>query len=144
MRITICATLTFALCVMGGLRLSAQSTYGTILGTVKDNSGALIPNAIVRIINTDENTTRVEKTNQSGDYNAQNLLPARYSIEVTSEGFQTFSATELLLVARQTLRVDATLQVGQMAQTVTVESSEAGVIATDTQQSRRPSIRSNS
>ena len=133
MRTRICATLTLALCVTSGLRLSAQSTYGTILGTVKDNSGALIPNATVRIINTDENTTRVEKTGATGDYNAQNMLPDHYRVEVTASGFETFSATELLLVARQTLRVDATLQVGQMAQTVTVESSEAGVIATDTQ-----------
>jgi hypothetical protein len=62
-----------------------------------------------------------------------NLQPAHYQITVSSPGFQNFSATNLLLVARQTLRVDGTLDVGQNSDTITVEASEAGVINTDTQ-----------
>jgi hypothetical protein len=52
---------------------------------------------------------------------------------MTATGFETFTAKNLSLVARQTLRVDATLQVGQTSQVVTVEGSEEGVIATDSQ-----------
>ena len=119
--------------VAGGVLCRGQSTYGVILGTVKDSSGASVANATVKITNTDENTVREATTSQNGDYEAQNLLPAHYSVTVSNQGFATFTATNLTLAARQTLRVDALLQVGQMTQSVVVESSEAGVIATDTQ-----------
>jgi Carboxypeptidase regulatory-like domain len=119
--------------LIGVTPLSAQSTYGTILGTVKDSSGATVPDASVKITNVDENTIREVKTNSNGDYEAPNLLPAHYRVDVELSGFQTFNATDLSLIARQTLRVDATLQVGTTQQSVTVNESEAGVIATDTQ-----------
>ena len=122
-----------ALFTAGALRLPAQSTYGTILGSVKDSTGAVIPNALVKIVNTDENTAREVTSNNNGEYQLLNVLPAHYTVTVTANGFENFSATDLVLVARQTLRVDAALRVGQMTQTVTVNSSEAGVIATDTQ-----------
>jgi Carboxypeptidase regulatory-like domain/TonB-dependent Receptor Plug Domain len=119
--------------LIGVTPLSAQSTYGTILGTVKDSSGATVPDASVKITNVDENTIREVKTNSNGDYEAPNLLPAHYRVDVELSGFQTFNATDLSLIARQTLRVDATLQVGTTQQSVTVNESKAGVIATDTQ-----------
>jgi hypothetical protein len=111
----------------------AQSTYGAILGTVKDNSGAVIPKASVKATNTDENTSREATTNGNGDYEFLNIVPGHYRVEVTAQGFERFSAMDLTLVARQTLRVDAAMQVGQMSQTVSVEASEVGVIATDSQ-----------
>ncbi len=111
----------------------SQSTFGTILGTVKDSSGAVVPNATVVATNIDENTMRETTTNSSGDYSLLNALPARYSITVTAKGFETFTITDLALAARQTLRVDGNLKVGQMSQVVTVESTSQGVIATDSQ-----------
>ncbi|MGA8595618.1 MAG: TonB-dependent receptor [Bryobacteraceae bacterium] len=110
-----------------------QSTYGSVIGTVKDSSGALIPGASVKLTNTDENTTRYAQTNSAGDYELLNVLPAHYMVTVTAKGFETFDATDLTLVARQTLRVDAQLRVGQMSQVVSVQASDAGVIATDSQ-----------
>jgi outer membrane receptor protein involved in Fe transport len=123
-----------AVIAVGVIDLPAQSTYGTILGTAKDSSGAAIAHASVQITNVDENTVREVKTNGDGDYEAPNLLPAHYRVEIATPGFSKFSATGLTLVARQTLRVDATLQVGTTQQTVTVNDSEAGVIATDSQE----------
>ncbi len=111
----------------------AQTTFGTVLGTVKDNSGAVVPGAAVRLTNTDENTSRDVTTNGSGDYEFLNSLPAHYQLTVKSPGFETFTATGLLLVARQTLRLDPTLQVGQASQSVLVQETEAGIIATDSQ-----------
>jgi hypothetical protein len=119
-------------CLMLATWASAQSTFGVILGTVKDNSGATVPNAKITITNTDENTTRDVVSNSNGDFEAVNTKPGHYQIEATAPGFQTSTATGLLLVARQTLRVDVTLQLGQVSQSVTVEAG-AGVIATDTQ-----------
>jgi hypothetical protein len=113
--------------------VDAQSTYGSIIGTVKDSSGGALQNASVKLTNTDENTSREVKSNANGSYEFLNILPAHYSVSVTSAGFETFTATNLLLVARQTLRVDANLQLGQVSQSVTVNASEEGVVQTDSQ-----------
>jgi hypothetical protein len=121
------------LCLLGSPTF-AQSTYGKILGTVKDSSGGAVAGAKVLLTNTDENTRHEATTGNSGDYQFENQLPSNYSVTVTANGFETFTAKDLSLVARQTLRVDATLQVGQMSQTVTVEATEEGVISTDSQE----------
>src|SRR6266849_9606722 len=90
----------------------AQSTFGTILGTVRDNSGAVVPGANIRLTDTDENNSRETTANGNGDYEFVNTKPGHYKVEVTSQGFQTYEATGLLLVARQTLRLEVSLQVG--------------------------------
>ncbi len=123
----VCLSLYFAISAF------SQSTFGTILGTVKDASGAVVPNATLKITNLDENTTRETSTNGNGDYSLLNALPARYSVTVSANGFETFTVTDLTLTARETLRVDASLKIGQMSQVVTVESTSQGVIATDSQ-----------
>lgn len=120
-----------AVLLAGGAAFS-QSTFGVILGTVTDKSGAVVPKASVKITNTDENTIRSITTNSNGDYEAVNSKPGHYRIDVTAAGFQGFTVQELLLVARQTLRVDATLAIGQLTDSVQVQEA-AGVIATDTQ-----------
>jgi hypothetical protein len=111
----------------------AQSTYGSIVGTVKDTSGASVSNADVKVTNTQQNEVREIHTNRSGDYDAPNLLPGRYAVQILTPGFEVFNATNVILEARQTIRVDATLQVGSTQQTVEVNDAEAGVIPTETQ-----------
>jgi len=110
----------------------AQSTFGNILGTVTDNSGAVVPHAKVKATNTDENTSREVLTSANGDYEFVNSKAGHYKVEVSAGGFQDFTATELSLEARQTLRIDVSLRVGQLTATVNVEAT-AGVITTDTQ-----------
>ncbi len=109
----------------------AQSTFSTILGTVTDESGATVPGATVKATNTDENTSHTVTASGSGDYEFVNTKPGHYKVEVRAMGFQAFSATGLLLIARQTLRVDVRLQISQLATATNVEAT-AGVIATDT------------
>jgi len=118
---------------LAAMPLAAQSTYGTILGSVKDSSGGALPTATVTLTNLDKNETKEVKTTATGQYELLNILPAHYSLSVTAAGFQTFSATDILLVSRQTLRIDASLQVGQISQSVTVNEGEKGVIATESQ-----------
>lgn len=126
--LTVCAALWFSVAP-----LAAQSTYSVIIGTVKDGSGAAVPNAAISLTSLDKNETVSAVTNSLGNYELLNLLPAHYSVSVSSRGFSTFTATNILLVSRQTLRLDALLQVGQMSQSVTVNESSLGVIATDSQ-----------
>jgi hypothetical protein len=109
----------------------AQSTFGTMLGTVNDTSGALIAHASVLITNIDENTTRVVETDTRGEYQAANMKPGKFRVQVTAQGFETYTTSDIVLTARQTLRVDATLSVGKLTEAVTVSS--AGAIASETQ-----------
>ena len=62
------------------VKLNAQSTFGTILGTVRDSSKAVVPNATIKITNTDEDTSRTVLSNSDGDYQALNSKPGRYSV----------------------------------------------------------------
>lgn len=111
--------------------LGAQSTFGAIVGLVRDSSGAAVARAAVRVTNTDENTSRELLADDSGNYEALNLKPGHYSVNVTKPGFQARKVEDIQLLARQTLRVDADLSVGAVEQTVTVEA-KAGVIASET------------
>lgn len=111
----------------------AQTTFGTILGTVSDASGAVLPNAKVTIRNVAENIVARELTSDGlGNYEAQNLKAGRYEISVTAQGFQKYTQSDVLLEARQTLRVNVNLNVGQVSEQVTVEAS-AAVVNTETQ-----------
>src|SRR5438046_3281991 len=94
----------------------AQSTFGVVLGTVKDASGAVVGNAAVRLTNLGENIQRETLTDVNGDYEFLNAKPGNYSVSINRSGFRTFSMRDLTLVARQTLRVDAALQVGDVAE----------------------------
>jgi hypothetical protein len=110
----------------------AQSTFGAVVGTVRDSSGSVVADATVTLQNVNENTTREVTTSSDGNYEALNLKPSLYKITVKRAGFQTFTVADVELQSRQTVRVDATLQVGRLELAITVESS-AGVIASETQ-----------
>lgn len=118
--------------ILWGIPARAQSTFGSILGTVKDATGGVLPNATVKITNIDENTVRSVTSNSNGDYEALNMKPGRYKLEVSATGFQGFSTTEVTLAARQALRIDPTLSAGQVTEQVNI-SSNAGAITTETQ-----------
>jgi hypothetical protein len=82
---------------------------------VTDESGAVVPGAAVKATNTDENTSHTVTASGSGDYEFVNTKPGHYKVEVSAAGFQAFSATGFLLIARQTLRVDVRLQISQLS-----------------------------
>ena len=86
--------------------------------------------ANVKLTNSGEQTSRESKSNTAGDFEFQNVKPGSYDILVTQQGFRGFSLKGISVVARQTVRVDADLQVGDVAQAVEV-SAAVGVIATD-------------
>jgi len=114
------------------LMLPAQSTFGTILGTVTDASGAVVPSAKVTVTNLGENTTINLQTDTQGNYEALNLKAGTYQVTVEAAGFKTFQAAQVPLAARQVVRVNATLEVGAVTESVLVQAL-APVITTDTQ-----------
>lgn len=110
----------------------AQSTFGTIVGTVKDASGAIVAGASVTVTNTAENTARHLTSDKFGNYQAVDVKPGVYTVQVSRAGFAVQTVSAIELGARQTLRIDVTLKPGSEATTVTVTAGEENV-TTDTQ-----------
>ncbi|MES1261696.1 MAG: carboxypeptidase regulatory-like domain-containing protein [Acidobacteriota bacterium] len=103
--------------------LFAQSERATITGAVHDTSGAVVPAAKVTVTNALTNVTTQATTNGSGDYSVPSLQPGTYSVRVEKDGFRPSLESNLVLDAAQTVRADATLQVGNSTQTVEVQAS---------------------
>lgn len=120
--------LTIFLCLSLGL-VRAQTT-GAITGEVKDQTGAMIPNAAVTATNTATNVARTTLTNTSGVYDFPGLIPGTYQIKVAAGGFQTAVTNNIELQVQQTARVDFSLAVGQGSQTVEV-AANAALLATE-------------
>ena len=101
----------------------AQSTFGDIRGTTRDPSGLALPQAVVTLHNLDENTTRSAITDDSGAYLFENLKPAHYEVSAAKTGFSVSSTASLELTARQSARIDVTLSIERLEQTVNVQSA---------------------
>jgi hypothetical protein len=112
-------------------RLAAQSTFGTVLGTVRDSSGDLIRGAQATLVNTGNSAMRTVATDNSGNFTFKNIDVGRYALTIWAPGFEKESLPEIALSARETRRMDATLKPGSETQTVIVEDNVAPVITTD-------------
>jgi len=112
--------------------LHAQSTYGTVLGTVKESSGAVVPGAVVNLTNTGTNAKHTTVTDGTGGYQFVNLDVGSYTLTVEAPGFQKAEFASFDLGGRETKRLDAQLQIATQATTINVESSAGAVVQTDT------------
>src|SRR5947209_1653438 len=95
--------------VLPAPRMLAQQFYGTITGTVTDPSGAVVPNAIVKVTNVDTNVFVVSKTNGAGVYVANNLVVGNYRVEAAASGFKKSVADKIVLQVGATPKVDLAL-----------------------------------
>ncbi|HYI96674.1 MAG TPA: TonB-dependent receptor [Bryobacteraceae bacterium] len=112
-----------------GLRCSAQLDTGVILGTVLDPSGAVIPNATVLVQNQGTGASSNMTTDASGNFIASALPVGVYRVSASAAGFKTRVNENLRVQVSDRLRVDLTLETGQITERVTV-SSEAPVVDT--------------
>jgi hypothetical protein len=112
--------------------LNGQSTYGTVLGTVKEVSGAVVPGAAVSLTNTGTNAKHSTLTDGSGGYQFVNLEVGSYQLTVEAAGFQKAEFSSFDLSGRETKRLDAELRIASQSTTINVESSAGAVIETDT------------
>lgn len=100
---------------------TAQVTSGTIYGTVKDQSGALVADATVTVTDSATGVSRTVSTNDSGGFVVPNLPPGTYSVVITANGFKKVEKTGVILSAADHLGVgDFVLAVGAAADQVTV------------------------
>jgi hypothetical protein len=116
------------LCLSFGVVLA--QTGGTITGEVKDQSGAVVPNASITATNTATNVARTSETNSAGIYSFPGLIPGRYQVKAAAGGFQTSVTSDIELQVQQTARVDFALVLGQATQTVEV-AANAALLATE-------------
>ncbi len=119
------------LLALGAGRLPAQSTFGEILGTVHDSSGAVVQGVQVTLANTGTTATRTAVTDAGGNYAFKNIDVGAYTLTLTAPGFEKESLPAIALTARETRRLDATLKPGAETQTVVVVEDAAPVITTD-------------
>jgi Carboxypeptidase regulatory-like domain/TonB dependent receptor len=108
----------------------AQSVYGTIVGSVRDSSGGALPSVTITVTNTGTGLVRTVITDDVGGYTMANLQPGDYSVKATLDGFREFLRTGVGVEASAVSRVDATLEIGQMSETVIV-ATDAAVLQTD-------------
>ena len=84
-----------------------QAVYGSINGTVTDNTGAVVPNATITVTDVSKATSITVKSNASGEYLAEHLIPDTYNVKVEAQGFETFVATGVPVQAMRNRAVSA-------------------------------------
>jgi hypothetical protein len=123
----------------GGLRrsLDAGLTWedvnvnsGSIAGTVKDPSGAVVADASVTVTNLDTSEKHIESSGGDGLFNFSNLSPGRYRIDIEKPGFSHFVQSPMTLNEQRSARLDAALRLGQVSETVEVEAATSMQVET--------------
>ena len=104
--------------------LHAQSVLGTIRGTVTDPQGGMVPKAAVLITDEATGVPRTLETNAEGFYEASNLRPGTYRVEIVTPSFKKYEQPGVVVRTGAAQRVDAKLELGGLAETVSV-SAEA-------------------
>ena len=104
-------------------RASAQAVYGSIAGTVVDSTGAAVPGATVTIISLERQTSDTVVSNAAGFFSKDRLVPGRYEVRAELTGFKVSVVSDVRVSVDTQAKVDFTLEVGEMTETVMVEGS---------------------
>src|SRR5438270_699923 len=98
----------------------AQTAAGTIVGTVSDETGAMLPGVTVAVVNMDTSLTRTLLTDVSGRYAAPNLPPGPYSVKASLQGFGSIVRSGITLTVGREAVVDLMMKIGGVESQVTV------------------------
>ena len=111
--------------ISGGVSVSAQSTFGSVVGVVQDKTQAVVPGASVTIHRLEDNSTRSATSDQNGSFEFLNLKPGTYALSAQADGFSEFQIPSAELTSRQALRIDITLAIKSQSQSVEVADTVA-------------------
>src|ERR1700733_3282897 len=111
------------LLLLPGTSCFAQVDQGAITGIVQDQSGAVLPGALVTVTNIDTGLALQVKTNSSGTYVVQPLKIGNYTVTATAQGFETVTRENLHVDAQTRVSVSLRLPPGSVSETVTVSSA---------------------
>jgi hypothetical protein len=104
-------------------RALGQTTFGSVVGTVTDPTGAVVPGVKVTLANLGTNAKQVTTTNSAGIYEFVNILPGDYRLYVEKAGFKRFTRSPVVVQTQQSYRIDAVMQLGAVTQTVEVTAA---------------------
>src|SRR5437870_7315394 len=114
---------TVACAILSTAGLWAQTNQGSILGTVRDATGGVVPGAGVEVRNEGTNFIRKTLTNEQGFYLVDRIEPGMYSISTLQTGFKQYERSHVRLETNAQVRIDVVLEVGTADQRVLVEAS---------------------
>jgi hypothetical protein len=109
----------------------ADVLYGTLIGTVTDKTGAVVPGVTVTVTNQGTGAVRTAVTGAQGDYLVNNLPSGMYTVALQAAGFAGFTQKNVMIAINREVRIDATLQPAGTTQTVTVTTT-APILQTET------------
>jgi hypothetical protein len=109
---------------------NAQVLYGSLVGNVVDQNGAVVPGATVTITNKGTGQVREATTNSDGEYTITNVLSGAYDIKVSKQGFTTFTKTDQTISANNITRIDVEMKIGNVSDVVSV-TADATVLQTE-------------
>lgn len=118
------------LCLLAARCVWGQAVTGSLVGTIQDQTGAVVPNAKVTLTETQTAVSRVTNSNQSGNYSFTNLPAGAYKVEVEQAGFRKAVKSGLDVLVNSTVRADVDLQTGQVNESIDV-TAETAILQTD-------------
>ncbi len=120
----------FCLAVSFVSQTYGQTSYGSVVGTVNDASGGVVPAAAVTLTNLGTAERRSIDTDNNGNYEFVNLVPETYRLDIEKPGFKHFTSNQIKVEVQSTSRIDAAMQVGDVDQRVEV-TGQAPLLQTD-------------
>ena len=108
----------------------AQTSTGTITGTISDPAGAVVANAPMDLKNSETGTIQQQQSSSTGNFTFTNLPVGTYELNVVVPGFKGYTRQNLGVQATQTIRIDITLEVGSSAESITV-TDQASLLRTE-------------
>jgi hypothetical protein len=126
----VCLALGLLVALGIALKAEAQTLYGSLVGNVTDQSGAAVPGATVSVVQAETQLSRQVVTDSAGGYTLSTLAAGTYNVKISAAGFKTYEKAGVAITINTVARVDASLQVGAVNQTVEV-SATAAALQTD-------------
>ena len=121
--------------LLAGLPFLAAAQEATIVGTVTDPAGSVVPNVAITVTNTGTGYVRTFTTNDSGQFVAPGLPIGKYDLKAESSGFKIEESKGVILNVNDRIRVDFQMKMGTKSETVSVEANAISVQADSSEQS---------
>ncbi len=115
-------------CLLSLTRLASAQGSGVVVGTITDSTGNVVPRAKVVAVNLSTLIERTTVATDAGEFQIPGLPAGNYTIEVSHSGFKALKSSELAVNVGQERRVNLTLEVGAVSETVTVQATAAAAV----------------
>src|SRR5882672_6735205 len=122
-RLAIAFLLTLSFVTPAARASTLQQETATMTGEIHDAAGAAIPNASIIVTNVETNISFKSESNDSGIYTVTSLKPGLYNLQVEKQGFRKLIQTKITMQVNQVLRLDLTLEVGDVTAVIEITST---------------------